>query len=58
MSAETILALEPGSVVMLDYPVHRPLTLEVYGTPKYSGQIVDTKQKRGFLLEKFIDPKE
>jgi flagellar motor switch protein FliM len=58
MSAETILALEPGHVVMLDYPVHRPLTLEFYGTPKYSGQVVDTKLKRGFVLEKFIDPKE
>jgi flagellar motor switch protein FliM len=58
MSAETILALEPGHVVMLDYPIHRPLTLEFYGTPKYSGQVVDTKNKRGFVLEKFIDPKE
>ena len=58
MSAETILALEPGQVLMLDYPVHRPLTLEIYGTPKYSGQVVDTKRKRGFVLEKFIDPKE
>ena len=33
-------------------------TLEFYGTPKYSGQVVDAKRKRAFLLEKFIDPNE
>jgi len=58
MSAETILALEPGHVVMLDYPVHRPLTLEFFGTPKYSGQVVDAKYKRAFYVEKFINPNE
>jgi flagellar motor switch protein FliM len=56
MTAETLLRIEPGDVVMLDYPVNRALSLEVYGKTKFLGQVVDGGYKRAFQLEAAYDP--
>lgn len=56
MTAETLLKIEPGDVLMLDYPVNRPLALEVYGKTKFLGQVVDGGYKRAFQLESVFNP--
>jgi flagellar motor switch protein FliM len=56
MTAETLLKIEPGDVLMLDYPVNRPLALEVYGKTKFLGQVVDGGYKRAFQLESAYNP--
>lgn len=56
MTAETLLKMEAGDVLMLDYPVNRALSLEVYGKTKFLGQVVDGGYKRAFQLEAVFNP--
>lgn len=46
-----LLEIEPGDVLTLDYGVEQTIGCEVNGTPKFSGRIVNSKQKKAFLIE-------
>jgi flagellar motor switch protein FliM len=51
LSVEDFLQMEEGHLLMLDYPVGRPLELLVNGTRKYRGQVVRSGKKRACLIE-------
>ncbi len=55
---EEMMNLNPGDVLTFDYPISRPVRLEINGQLKYEGHVVDTGMKRGLLLERFIDPQD
>jgi flagellar motor switch protein FliM len=56
LALEDLLALEPGNVLALDYPLERPLDLFVNGKLKFRGQLADTGRKKAFVIEKFNRP--
>lgn len=58
ITAQDLLRLEEDDVLVLDYPIDRPLALEINGQHKWDGQIVDNGRKRAFLIEKLISPEE
>jgi flagellar motor switch protein FliM len=51
VTVEDLLAMEEGHVLMLDYPVNRPVELLVNGAPKFLGQVVSSGRKRGCMIE-------
>jgi len=53
-----LLRLGVGDTLCFDYPVNRPLRLEVNGRRKFEGQVVDNGRKRAFLIEKVIPIEE
>jgi flagellar motor switch protein FliM len=57
LAVQDLLALEPGHVLKLDYPINRPLHLEINGLDKYHGYIVDNGRKRCFHLDSLIETK-
>ncbi|MEZ5400380.1 MAG: flagellar motor switch protein FliM [Bryobacteraceae bacterium] len=58
VTTQDLLALEPGDLLKLDYPVEKQLHLEINGTRKYLGHIVDNGRKRCFHLETLIRKNE
>jgi len=54
ISTQDLLKLEDGDVLKLDYAVDKPLTLEINGVKKYTGQIVESGRKRAFQCESFL----
>jgi flagellar motor switch protein FliM len=51
LPAEEILALEPGDVLVLDYPIERPVQVHINGVPKFRGLIGTTGRKRAFVVQ-------
>jgi len=51
MSLQDLLQLREGQVVTLDHPVERKALCTLNGKPGFSGQIVSTGLRRGFLVE-------
>ncbi len=45
------MKLETGDILTFDYPVARPLRLEINGRCRYHGQVVNNGRKRAFLLD-------
>ena len=56
LSVEDLMNLEPGDVLAFDYPVDRPVRLEINGKRRFAGKIVDNGRKRCFLLEHLTLP--
>ncbi|MCC7175672.1 MAG: FliM/FliN family flagellar motor switch protein [Bryobacterales bacterium] len=46
-----VVALEPGDLIPLDFPLARPLDCLVNGSLKFRGQVVSAGHKRAFLVE-------
>jgi len=49
---EDLLKLEPGHVLNFDYPVGKPLRLVLNGQDRYEGQLVATRNKKSFQVER------
>ena len=49
---QDLMTIEPGHVLNLDHPLNRPLRLIVNGQSKYLGNLVMTRNRRSFLVEK------
>ncbi len=49
---QDLMTIEPGHVLNLDHPLNRPLRLIVNGQSKYLGNLVVTRNRRSFLIEK------
>jgi flagellar motor switch protein FliM len=49
---QDLMTIEPGHVLNLDHPLNRPLRLTVNGQSKYLGNLVVTRNRRSFLIEK------
>ena len=49
--ARDLLRLAEGDVLTFDFPVSRPLEGLLNGKLRFGGRIVETRRKRGFLLE-------
>lgn len=47
---KTLLELQAGDVLVLDYPEHRPIDLVVNGMSKYTGCVVSAGSKRGLEI--------
>jgi len=58
MTVRQLLALEPGSVLMLDQPSEEPLVLSVEGQPKYAGRPVLHRKHVGFMVGNAMGEKE
>jgi flagellar motor switch protein FliM len=56
LSVEDMLAMEEGHLLILDYPVNRPVELLVNGARKFRGQVVSSEKKRGCLIEEIRRP--
>jgi len=56
LRVEDLLELNAGDVLDLDYPVDRPLLLEINGKPRFKGQVVDNGRKRAFVLGELVLP--
>ncbi|MGH9672436.1 MAG: flagellar motor switch protein FliM [Bryobacteraceae bacterium] len=54
MKTEDLMELDAGDVLSFDYPVDRPLRLEINGRYKYTARVVDSGNKRSVALENFI----
>ncbi len=54
ISMESLLKIEPGDVLILDYPVDRPLVLHANGKSKYTGRMVGHRNKKSFVVEKQV----
>ena len=52
MLTRDLLRLEEGDVLMLDYPVDRPLEGLINGKVRFHGRVVQQGRKRGFLTDK------
>ena len=50
LEVRDLLSLEEGDVLLLDYPVNRPLDCLVSGVAKFSGQIVNAGGKKAFRV--------
>jgi flagellar motor switch protein FliM len=51
LSVEDLLGMEEGHLLMLDYPVNRPIELLINGTRKFRGQVVSSGKKRACMIE-------
>ena len=51
LTVHELLGLEEGQLLTFDYPVSRPVDLEVNGGRKFSGYVVSTGKKRAFQIE-------
>ncbi len=58
LSVENLLKLNAGDVLTFDYPVSRPLDLEVNGKLKFRGQIVANSQRRSILLQEMVSAQD
>lgn len=56
LSVSDLLRLEPGQVVMFDFPVGRKLDLLLNGKLKYKGEVVHSGRKRAFLVSELFQP--
>jgi flagellar motor switch protein FliM len=56
LKLEDMLNLQEGDILAFDYPLDRPLTLEVNGMRRYDGQIVDNGRKRAFHVQTALQP--
>ncbi len=50
LSVAELLRLEPGDLLVFDFPLHRPLDLTVNGALKYDGEVIALGRKRGFKV--------
>jgi len=50
LPAQDLLALQPGDILFLDYPIEKPITVLVNGVPKFRGFIGTTGRKRAFVV--------
>jgi len=48
---DELLALEPGDIIPLDYPLNKPLECLVNGVRKFRGQVVSAGTRKAFLIE-------
>lgn len=53
LAVKDLLELQPGDVLQLDYPLHKPIHLLINGSPKYYGLIGSAGRKRAFRVEGF-----
>ncbi|MCU1260591.1 MAG: flagellar motor switch protein FliM [Bryobacterales bacterium] len=51
---EDLMKLEDGDVLSFDYPVEKPLDLNINGKLKFRGQIAAIGRKLGFLIEESL----
>ena len=56
LSVKDLLALEVGSVVVLDHTVNRPVKSNVNGKTKFDGEVVCAGAHRAFLIETVESP--
>jgi hypothetical protein len=50
------MTLQEGHLLTFDYPVERAVLLKVNGTERFTGHIVASGKKRGFLIETVLPP--
>jgi len=53
---EDLLDLEVGDVLAFDFPVERPLNLELNGQRRFVGQVIDNGRKRAFQIQELTLP--
>jgi flagellar motor switch protein FliM len=51
---EDLMTIEPGHVLNFDYPVTKPLQLEVNGRAKFEGRLVASGNKKAFQVDSRI----
>ncbi|MBM3794621.1 MAG: flagellar motor switch protein FliM [Acidobacteria bacterium] len=56
ISTQDLLRLEPGDVLSLDFSVDKPLRLKMNGLHRCNGFIVERGFRRGFEIERFVNP--
>ncbi|MCP5114545.1 MAG: flagellar motor switch protein FliM, partial [bacterium] len=56
LKVEDMMNLKAGDVLTFDFPVDRPLLLEINGKARYKGQVVDNGRKRSFVLDQLRLP--
>jgi flagellar motor switch protein FliM len=54
LRVQDLMTIEPGHILNFDHALSRPLKLSVNGQNKYEGQLVATRNKKSFLVEKLI----
>jgi len=54
LPTKELLELAPGDVLTLDFPIERPLQLQINGVVKFRGHIVASGRKRSFHCEEFV----
>jgi flagellar motor switch protein FliM len=54
ISLKSLLSMQVGDTIALDYPVSRPVQLSIHGKPKYYGRIAIQRGKKAVRIEKLI----
>jgi flagellar motor switch protein FliM len=52
LRVQDLMSIEPGHLLNFDHPLDRPIRLSVNGQNKYEGQLVATRNKKCFQVEK------
>jgi flagellar motor switch protein FliM len=52
LRVQDLMTIEPGHILNFDHPLDRPVRLSVNGQNKYEGQLVATRNKKCFQVEK------
>jgi flagellar motor switch protein FliM len=52
LRVQDLMSIEPGHILNFDHPLDRPIRLSVNGQNKYEGQLVATRNKKCFQVEK------
>ena len=58
MTVKELLALQEGTVLMLDRPADEPVVLSVEGKPKFTGRPVLHRKHVGFMVGSAVDSEE
>jgi len=51
LSVRELLELKAGDLLQLDHPLDKVLGCEINGTPKFRGRVVNSNQKKAFVIE-------
>lgn len=54
ISLKSLLGMQVGDTIALDYPVNRPVQLSINGKPKYHGRIANQDGKKAVQIESMI----
>ena len=51
LTVKDLLAMEPGDLLQFDHRIDQPMDCEINGKSKFRGRVVNSNQKKAFLIE-------
>jgi flagellar motor switch protein FliM len=51
LRVQDLLEMEPGDLLQLDHRIDQPVDCEINGNPKFRGRVINSNQKKAFLID-------